>query len=444
MLTGDQETAISAIREFLKGSATSFLLEGGAGVGKTFLLGQVLHESKDGIRCVATPTHKATNVIRKKLEAFEVSWQRGFDSYDYDGESVVTGTTAQLLGIRPVVSDDQTTDEVRFGHTNTGILAKCTPRLLIIDEVSMLGVEDFVGLMKRAKESGMKIIAVGDAAQLPPVKKTAIPFENFKWKAALRQIVRQAEGSAIITLAWALRDGKPWREIRGAGVRRVASVADAFVEVVKAVGERPEEEREVFVAYRNRVVDEVQERVCQKVYGHGESEFATGELVLSETNFYRGKVLMCANQDELVVEKFYEDLKDPTTGVPVQLRHRGKMDRFTANYLSPAEFGDKQHPFNVELRKRTEYAQRLQQLWKVERDPRRRAMLDADRKKGWRDFFEWRDATIISFRHPFAITSHKSQGSTYKSVYADVNDLGQFSSAALYVAVTRPKEELVF
>jgi hypothetical protein len=51
---------------------------------------------------------------------------------------------------------------------------------------------------------------------------------------------------------------------------------------------------------------------------------------------------------------------------------------------------------------------------------------------------------VISFRHPFAITSHKSQGSTYKSVFADTADLGRFSTHALYVAVTRPREPTPF
>jgi ATP-dependent exoDNAse (exonuclease V) alpha subunit len=70
-------------------------------------------------------------------------------------------------------------------------------------------------------------------------------------------------------------------------------------------------------------------------------------------------------------------------------------------------------------------------------------MTNTQRKQAWANYFIWRDQTIVSFRHPFAITSHKSQGSTYRSVFADVADLGRFSHHALYVAVTRPKDELV-
>ena len=44
------------------------VVEASAGTGKTFLLGQILQRKPSGVICVATPTHKASNVMRKKLE----------------------------------------------------------------------------------------------------------------------------------------------------------------------------------------------------------------------------------------------------------------------------------------------------------------------------------------------------------------------------------------
>ena len=59
--------------------------------------------------------------------------------------------------------------------------------------------------------------------------------------------------------------------------------------------------------------------------------------------------------------------------------------------------------------------------------------------------FDLKDRAVISFRHPFALTSHKSQGSTYRKVFVDAQDIERFENGAqsLYVAVTRPSEELV-
>lgn len=443
-LTKDQEIAKHKISEFLSNKqSTSFLLEGGAGVGKTYLLGQILQGiDASRIRAVAAPTHKAINVLRKKLDGFGVEWCQGFDDYTFNGSDVITGTSAQLLGIAPVIMEEQDT-EMKFGKTGKGILSKVMPAVVIIDEASMLGWRDFRALHETMKQAGSKLIAVGDAGQLPPVKQEAIPFDKFKQTASLRQIVRQAEGSAIIQVAWAIREGRAWDGIVGGGVRRTAGLRDAFLEAVQAPGTRPEEDREVFIAYRNARVNEVQDAACRHLYGHGRLEFAAGELVLAEGNFYREKVLLCSNQDELVVDHFKLDEKDDTLGVPVVMHRRSDRSVFAAHYISPEEKKDKAHPFNVELADRLALAQKLEEeKRKLPRSDIRWVDVDTRRRKAWRDFFEWRDTKILSFRHPFAITSHKSQGSTYRLVFADVADLGKFSSQALYVAVTRPREEL--
>lgn len=456
-LTKDQEDALLSIDNFVRGDeGTAFLLEGGAGVGKTFLLGEILKRYDNGVRSVAAPTHKAMNVLRRKLDAFGVAWTLGFDSYTYNGTDVITGTTAQLLGIRPVITDDQTT-EVKFGKTGKGILSKVMPSLLVIDEVSMLGKIDFMALRETLNAAGSKLLAVGDAGQLPPVKQEAVPFEKFKHRASLRQIVRQAEGSTITALAWAIRDGKDWTSIRGGDIKDVPRLGEAFIERCErgafcegtsfrdpALKWKKEEDRPVFIAYTNKRVNAVQEHACRKLYGHGRLSFEPGELVLSESNLYRAKTLLCANQDELIVDSFMEDQRDPVCGIPVVFHHHTdpRKGRITAHYLSPEEHKDPAHPYNVEFDKRKALAENLQAEMK-RASGYAKDDLNTRRKRAWASFFEWKDSTVISFRHPFSITSHKSQGSTYRTVFADVADLGRFSTHALYVAVTRPREELV-
>ena len=439
MLTEDQEKASELIEQWtFSRESKPFLLEGGAGVGKTWLLSQELATAqRHGSVVCAAPTHKAINVLRRKLDAAGLSWVRGFDPTTWDHHAIITGTTAALLGISPVISDDQGT-EVRFGKSGRGLLKSIIPRLLVIDEVSMLALSDLMDLSRVAKASGMQILIVGDSAQLPPVKKKAIPFEAFGHRATLRKIVRQAEGSAIVEAAWAIRDGRPWGTVSGPGLVRAAKPAAAYLEQAEQPGEKLEEQRSVFISYRNARVAAVNDACCRKLYGHGDGAFAPGELVLSESNLYQDGVLLVANQDELLVEKFDEAHRDPVIGVPVRLRRlNAPHGTVTTHYLSPEDLVNQQHPFNVELAARLERAQKLQE------EAKRNSRVDKERRMAWRSFFEWRDSTLLSFRHPFAITSHKSQGSTYKAVYADVADLAKFSRQALYVAVTRPRELLV-
>jgi exodeoxyribonuclease-5 len=476
-LTNSQTAALEKIDAFLKNSKlTTFSLQGGAGVGKTFLVSEVVKRLlADGRRLtVAAPTHKACRVLRGKLDAAGISWvfkPKSLD--DVPPDAAIVDTTAALLGIRPVITDDQTEDEITFKPTDRGTLAKAINGrmpVLIIDEVSMVSREDFVMLTEVMRAAGAKLIAVGDEGQLPPVKKQAIDFSaDFDTGALLDEVVRQAKGSAIIELAWAIRRGdESWEEISGSGIENVPSVVDAFLEQVTTPVD-DETKRTVFIAYRNAVVNGVQEKACRKLYGHSARNFAEGELVLATMAGYRevygtyrdrqGRVRpskfpkmeqVVAVADQLRVLSFDRSQEDEVYGVPVTLDRvdlpvdaDGKV--FTTNYLSAEQLADPNHPFNTKKRELAAEAKRLQDLVKkcrAEKKAQQAFEADEQRKRAWVEFFK-HEEKIISFAHPFAITSHKSQGSTYHSVFVDAGDLVRFNRKALYVAVTRPSQRLV-
>ena len=64
----------------------------------------------------------------------------------------------------------------------------------------------------------------------------------------------------------------------------------------------------------------------------------------------------------------------------------------------------------------------------------------------WREFWELKEA-FHEIRHSYAITSHRSQGSSYRKVFVDLEDLMLNRNKAeafrsLYVSCTRQREEL--
>ena len=68
-------------------------------------------------------------------------------------------------------------------------------------------------------------------------------------------------------------------------------------------------------------------------------------------------------------------------------------------------------------------------------------------KKQWRDFFEIKD-TWLDLRSVYASTVHKSQGSTYETVFIDLADIGKNYIASdvarlLYVATSRASKKVV-
>jgi len=477
MLTQGQTAALQKLEAFLSDpTQATFSLQGGAGVGKTYLVSEFVKRLLSTGRrvTVAAPTHKACRVLRQKLDAAGIQWVFKPRGDDLPPGAVIVDTTAALLGIRPIIVDDQTEDEVQFKPTDKGSLSKAIAGkmpVLVIDEVSMVGRDDFKLLAGVMRNYDAKLIAVGDEGQLPPVKKQAIDFAaDFDAGCLLDEVVRQARGSAIIELAWAIRRGdEAWEKIAGPGIEPANDVVGAFLaEVVAPVDD--EAERAVFIAYRNAVVNAVQERACRKLYNHSAKNFAVGELVLATTAGYResygtyrdrsGQVRrsrfprleqVVANADQLRVLDFDRGAEDATYGVPVTLDRvdlpadaEGKV--FTTHYLSAEQLADPAHPFNVRKKELAAEARRLQDLVKKLRTDgaEMRQILDTDeqRKKTWVEFFK-HEQRIISFAHPFAITSHKSQGSTYRSVFVDAGDLVRHNRKALYVAVTRPSRRLV-
>jgi hypothetical protein len=475
-LNASQTTAFDLLHSFLASNDSTFALQGGAGTGKTYLVSEFV-KSLIGSRrvVVAAPTHKACRVLRSKLALAGIPFAFKPKQDNLPGlDVVITDTTAALLGVRPVISDDQTEEEIAFaasqgGGSLPGYLSD--GGVLLIDEVSMVGRDDALLLKLQSAQRNCKVIFVGDEGQLPPVKKQAIDFsKDFDQSYTLREVVRQAAGSKIITLAWAIRNGEEdFEQIEGEGLVRSENVAASFLAQV----EQPvddEGERSVFVAYRNATVNAVQEAACQKLYGHSARSFKAGELVLAtragyaETyGYYTDKRTgqrrlsrfprleqVVANADQLRVVDFDSAHVDPIYGTPVTLDRvdlpAGDPARiFEAFYLSAEQIADPAHPYNVRKQELSTAAKTLQQQTRDEKAAGKKEWIDTDskRKDAWKRFFE-HEQKIISFSHCFAQTSHKSQGSTYRTVFVATAELLRYNKKSLYVAVTRPRLTLVW
>ena len=65
------------------------------------------------------------------------------------------------------------------------------------------------------------------------------------------------------------------------------------------------------------------------------------------------------------------------------------------------------------------------------------------RNKRWSEHYRIKQGTVMLFSHPFAMTIHKSQGSTFKDVYVNWGDCQRAGSRGLYVACSRPSDRLI-
>lgn len=218
-------------------------LHGFAGTGKTTLAKHVRDRLSPAVVQFATFTGKAAHVLQTKD-----CWNaRTIHSLIYTPKQKCMDRLRRLRQhIEELAEDEEATDEERelaqrkyddeqenvsrpdFSLNLSSDLLKTN--LLVIDECSMVGEE----IARDLLSFGVKILAMGDPAQLPPVKDTPY-FMDAEPDALLTQIHRQAEESPILQLATLIREGNPdWSDhplIRSKGELDVGQVA-AFDQVL--------------------------------------------------------------------------------------------------------------------------------------------------------------------------------------------------------------------
>ena len=162
----NQTIAIDRLKNWWSNTKESlFILSGRGGTGKTTVIGTAIKEM--GITpsqvMYALPTHKAKQVIQKAT-----------------GDTKSTyNTIAGLLGYRPNPQrfTDSTAPEFiqdkRKYEQSLDKLSEKNIKIIVIDEASMLAESQIADLLRIQEELPVRFIFMGDNAQLPPIEGTA-------------------------------------------------------------------------------------------------------------------------------------------------------------------------------------------------------------------------------------------------------------------------------
>jgi len=484
LLNTSQNEARSQIQNFLSGDPAEvgrgFFLNGRAGTGKTFLTAELAKEAVSrGAVVVLAPTHKALGVLRSKLRAAGISIDEIKNADGGPTRGVVyLATHSSFLGIAPEITEDQD-EELKFIKSRRGTsrhFEYCGGYTVFMDEASMLSKGAFRMIREQCEADRARVIFIGDTGQLPPVKAQPAPLERMVNQYELREIVRQAAGSEIVALAGEIREGVEihWADRTAGDVRVWAAhgatkkFREAFLTtLVRPTREVLDENMSVYVAYRNKVVDEMNEMACQTVYGHGAELFEPGERVISKGGIdvwdpvSRRVVILAHTSESLEVLSFSTERYPVSCTVTGTVFEAHKITlagfgtgaagtaKFNAYYLPEHEWSSESHPYRRELTARVADAQKIQKRYdqaKADKNWSLYNSINTSRKEAWKLFFNWQQRTLVSITHPFAITSHKSQGSTYRQAWVDRADIasapGGAGDKSLYVAVTRASEKV--
>lgn len=431
-----QIDALNEMDRFMKSNETSMTLSGYAGTGKTSLMEMIAQKGKKQHRPVVfcASTNKAAAVLNERVS------KAGFKAT----------TLNKVFGISVEVDSNSNTYNAR-NLVNVLKDADITPgTTVIIDEASMINEENYDILNNIAKQNSLKIIYVGDSAQLAPVNENKISkvFRNGEGKVITLTQVERTDDNAILKEATELRNGNHLSGIssfnnKGEGVAYISpnhqdEINNVVAHYVKGLKHNPNYFR--ILAYTNKAVSAYNNQV-RELLGYTSPTPNIGEPMTGYTNWgynWKTKSYRFINSESYKVSKIDKPHKIATSlndgtavtmeAIPLTLEDPvGNVDTF--------DFIDiKSNPSNLQAA--IQLANEKKMLWaKAKHAVGRDAKAKIYQRINFIDNFLFVNDNIEDSNHNllqaktidfgYAMTVHKSQGSTFTNVLMDDVDISR-------------------
>lgn len=463
-LTNDQSKAYDELIKFIN---TDFnpndfkrALSGAAGTGKTYLLKALIKNcgmSYHAIGCSA-PTHKACRVMSESIRI----------------NGVNVNTLQSDLGLK-INFDAEKFDINNPPFDPKGRIKIGEYKLYIVDEASMIPRGLCIFLERTCKTNGCKLIYVGDNSQLSPVnEKKSAAFTGIKLY-TLKQIVRQEEDNPIKYLLELLRydiKHKTFSFLNYISKNKVAFDNDnikgfrvcneqEFNQIVYNNFNDEHITNNVdfvkIVAYTNNCVSSWNKIVRESIISDADKSVITkNDLIISYITLVdKFNDTIIKNSEEYII-------KDVVNYTHPKYNIKGFMIRFIAIHG-----GQSTTPlFIVDHKDRTSILQYINISNNLIHNAK--VARPITRSQRWKEYFEFKESCLLltnildntgkiifsrDLDYGFAVTSHKSQGSTYDTTLVDVNDIvydkfgypytdAEEINRRLYVACSRCKNKL--
>lgn len=462
-LTRDQQLACANIVDFLNKpfdpNQLAVGLCGAGGTGKTFLIKHIISLSgyANSVIGLATPTHKAVRVLSQAT-------------------GMKVNTVQSDLGLRLNV------DVENFDVNNPPFDPLAEKKiqgykLYIIDEASMIGRNLKILIEKECKAHECKIIFMGDSSQLPPVnERISSCFSGIK-VFTLNEIVRQDADNPISYALKLLRydiQHRTYKFLEYINTNRVnfndsetqgyyTCRKDEFASLVLEGFNSEEFTSDVdtcrLVCYTNKAVSSWNNYIRNNLIEDSSRSIITkNDLILCYSTMLDefGEAIITNSEDYII-----KDVVNYTNSDGI----KGFLVRFIAIYggkpTKPLFIVDHSDFGNIQI------------YYKIANTliDSAKAADKYNRSKRWKEYYAFKERNLLltnilnnagkivfsrDLDYGFALTSHKSQGSTFTDVYVDINDIvfqadgrTPYSNIdellrRLYVAVSRCKNRCFF
>lgn len=431
-----QIDALNEMDRFMKSNETSMTLSGYAGTGKTSLMEMIAQKGRKQYRPVVfcATTNKAAAVLNERVS------KAGFKA----------ATLNKVFGISVEVDSKSNTYNAR-NLVNVLKDADITPgTTVIIDEASMINEENYGILNNIAKQNDLKIIYVGDSAQLAPVGEDKISkvFRNGEGKVITLTQVERTDDNAILKEATELRNGNPLSGIssfndKGEGVAYISpnhqdEINNVVAHYVKGLKHNSNYFR--ILAFTNKAVSAYNNQV-RELLGYTSPIPQVGEPMTGYNNWgyeWKTKSYRFINSESYKVSKVDKshkittNLNDGTAVtmevIPLTLEDSlGNIDTF--NFIDI-----KSNPSNLQAA--IQLANEKKMLWaEAKHAVGKDAKAKIYQRINFIDNFLFVNDNIEDSNHNllqaktidfgYAMTVHKSQGSTFTNVLMDDVDISR-------------------
>lgn len=422
------------------------LLLGYAGTGKTFLLAKAIKELlelKPNIKIALTaPTNKAVKVLK--------------NSFEIEDRRIEFMTIYKLLNLKMIIDakGNQTFQADLFDQKEVDDY-----NVIVVDESSMLEDKLFLELNKLYNKT---TIFMGDPKQIPPVNNkdniimNNLLFDDYSIRPhMLTKIMRQAEGNPIIELTHWIRDNlhKKYIDksllqtkiIENGGVHVYSQELDAdkkeFVGNIKKYFVCEEFEKDAdyskVIAWKNDTVDYYNANIRKMIFGKDVTQYVIGEKLIADKPIvkkqYGGNSILFNTNDEFKIidleTTFQDEYKCWRAVAEYEAENRVKKTKVI--FLLHEESASK---FRLELKRLEDIAKAM-----YKKDPKKAAAM-------WKMYYEF-DSKFARVNYNYAITAHKSQGSSYMNVFVVEHDIRKNpdvieSNRIKYTAFSRPRKNL--
>jgi hypothetical protein len=459
--------------------AEYFTIEGYAGTGKTYAISKFVSVITSKV-AVTAPTNKAVKVLADngelkgtnvdystihKLLALKLQWQYG-----------KRGDIPKQILVRDIFNDP---------HVNEY-------SVIILDEASMLNMEVF-NLLHQEKNNSVKVIFMGDPAQIPPVNEIdsipLLPEKRAKFRMGyyeLKEIMRQGKDSQILTVAYAIRDNRfkdtdPLHKLRETGKHVIfypegqrKEFNDILLEHFMSNNFKEDANYCKLISWTNKTVDYYNKLIREKLFNTVKlQKIMVGEKLIADTSIitrqFGGVTILFNTSDE------FEVVSSEIKTMPYQLPSKSNTDElefeggvkggiYLKYYRTKVKYGlsvdiqkgehtpeaESNEPFNEPTAdtQQADYSHQYIDILHEESEAiyavlLKRLVSYGKETKKWQPYFEMMER-FAKVKYNYAITAHKAQGSTYQIVFLIEDDIDQNRryierNRIKYTASTRPK-----